>query len=142
MKLPLRDFADVVTALKEPLKAGEHETRQAARMSVSAKIDIHLLENGKSGRCYSALTRDISLTGIGLLQSVALPPDQELILCLPRPSRVPLFVQAVSKQCRALADGLLAVGVEYTRLADEALAAHLIKNAQEQHAKIQRSVLG
>src|SRR5689334_20888848 len=118
MKLPLRDFADVVAALKGALKTGEHESRQAARMNVSAKIDVHIVENGKPTRCYSALTRDISLTGMGLLQSVALPQDQELILCLPRPSGKPLFVQAINKHCHSLADGLLAAGLEFTRIAD------------------------
>src|SRR5262245_13520724 len=110
MKLAVREFADVVEALKVASEAlRTTENRKAARMLFSAKIDLHLLSDGRPARTYSALTRDISYTGVGLLQSVALPPDQEVVIALPRAGD-PLFVHAVAKHCRILAEGLLSAG--------------------------------
>ncbi|HEY7086825.1 MAG TPA: PilZ domain-containing protein [Tepidisphaeraceae bacterium] len=144
MKLPLREFADIVAALKGPAaaKADSSEIRQAARMDVTAKVNVYFVDSDKPIRSYSALTRDVSLTGMGLLQSVAVPAGQELFVALPRTSGPPLFVQSQAKHCRSLADGLLAVGLEFTKVADDATSAKLIKHGQDQQARIQRSVLG
>jgi PilZ domain-containing protein len=142
MKLPLREFADVVAALKTASdKNSAAEVRQVARMQVYAKVDLHLLVDGKPARSFSALTRDISLTGVGLLQSVALPPNQELIIAMPRPNGL-LYVHAVVKYCRALADGLLTAGIEYTKLADSTLVAALVQQNKDSLARIAASVMG
>jgi hypothetical protein len=142
MKLPVRDFADIVAALKgvsDGISASEN--RKAARMHVCAKVDLHLVVDARPARTYSALTRDISLTGVGLLQSVALPPEQEVIISLPRAGG-PLFVHALAKHCRVLADGLLTAGLEFTKLADAALSTVLIQQGKDRRARIQQSVIG
>src|SRR5262245_42327725 len=119
MQLPLRDFADVITALKGPVDtSGASEKRRAARMTVTAKLNIHIAINGQLGKTFSALTRDISLTGMGLLQAVALQANQHIIVALPR-AHGPLFVVAIVMHCRPLADGLLAVGLEFVELASK-----------------------
>jgi c-di-GMP-binding flagellar brake protein YcgR len=142
MKLALRDFADVITALKGPgQKSGAgSEKRGAARMSVTAKINIHLLDNQRVARSFSVLTRDISITGMGVLQSIALSSNQNVIVELPRPQS-PLFVICVVMHCRPLADGLLAVGLEYTEMASKETCDLLVNNDSEQHARIRESVL-
>ena len=53
-------------------------------MTVTAKVNLHLLDNNRVARTFSALTRDISLTGVGLLQAVALSSNQTVVLGLPR----------------------------------------------------------
>ena len=119
VKLPLREFGDVVEALKGPtVYSGLPEKRNAARINVSAKVNIYLFENNKVERCFSALTRDISLTGIGLLQTVALSSKQHVIIALTRP-HVPLFVISSVAACRPLADGLMAVGLEFLEIASK-----------------------
>src|SRR4051812_25526481 len=103
MKLPLREFADVVQAMKGPGESGAgSEKRKAARMTGSAKLTAFLIEGGKVGRSYSILTRDISISGVGVLQSITLQPGQEVILALPRTPQPPLFVTCVAMHCRPL----------------------------------------
>ena len=142
MKLALRDFADVIDALKGP---GENtsasEKRRAARMTVNAKVNVHLLDNNKVAKTFSALTRDISLTGVGLLQSVALSSNQNVILALPR-SKGPLFVICIVMHCRPLADGLLAVGLEFAEMASPETTALLNNDGTRETARIRESVLG
>jgi hypothetical protein len=109
-------------------------------MTVSAKINVHLIEHGKVGRCFSVLTRDISINGTGLLQSVALPANAEVILALPRSSQ-PLFVRSIATHCRLLADGLFTVGMQFVRVVDAAAAQELIDRDTQERARVQRSIL-
>jgi c-di-GMP-binding flagellar brake protein YcgR len=141
MKLPLRDFADVIAALKGPEnRSSGSEKRNAARMNVTAKVSVHLLVDEKVGRSFSALTRDISLTGCGLIQAVALSSEQRVILELPR-EHTPLFVISLAMHCRPLADGLLAVGFEYVQLLDAHTSDKMIKGQNDQYAHIRDSIL-
>ena len=141
MKLPLRDFAEVIAALKGP---GENlsasEKRQAARMTVCAKINVHLMDGNRATRTFSALTRDISLTGVGLLQAVALSPKQNVVLELPR-SHAPLFVCSLALHCRPLADGVLAVGMEFCELASKETSEILLSQGSRAQARIAASML-
>jgi len=122
LTLSLQDFADVVTALRGPFDQSNAEKRRATRMTVTAKITAHILEKGHATRSYSALARDISLTGIGLLQGVHVEQGQEVLLTLVRPHGPPLRVVAKAMHCRALADGLLAVGMEFVQVLQETAA--------------------
>jgi c-di-GMP-binding flagellar brake protein YcgR len=141
MKIPVREFADVVSALKGPMdNTGASEKRCAARMTVSAKINIHIVDGGKIGRTYSALTRDISMTGMGLLQSVAVQTKQSIIIALPR-ATMPLFVIGTVMHCRPLADGLMAVGVEFSEMASKETSEMLLKDNSREHARIQEAML-
>lgn len=120
MTLTLQDFADVVTALRGPFDSGAAaEKRRATRMTISAKITAHVLEKGHPTRAYTALARDISLTGIGVLQSINLKDGQEVLLTLVRPNGHPLMVVAKAMHTRALADGLLSVGMEFVQVLHE-----------------------
>ena len=135
MKLPLRDFADVIAALKGPAEnLSASEKRRSARMTVFAKLNVFLVDD-KNVRTFSALTRDISLTGVGLLQSTALSAGQLVILALPR-AQSPLFVVSTAMHCRPLADGLLAVGMEYVEMASKETCEMLLNNGQREHARI------
>lgn len=141
MKLPLRDFADVIAALKGP---GEHssgsEKRNAARISVTAKINVHLLHDERVAKSFSALTRDISISGCGLIQAVAVAGEQRVIIALPRP-HTPLYVISKVMHCRPLADGLLAVGFEFVDLLDKQACDQMISGDNRQHAHIRDSIL-
>src|SRR4051812_43327569 len=105
MKLPLREFADIINGLKLPADAQQKadEGRQAARMAISARIDVSFIEGRGLGRTFSVITRDISLTGVGVLQAVPVKPRREVILTLPR-STSPLYVAAKVMHTRAVAD--------------------------------------
>lgn len=141
MKLALRDFADVIQALKGPAEnLSASEKRRAARMTVNAKVNVHLLDNNKLAKSFSALTRDISLTGVGLLQAVALSSTQNVVLALPRKNG-PLFVICTVMHCRPLADGVLAVGLDFAEMASKETSDLLTDGGTREHARIRESVL-
>jgi hypothetical protein len=134
MKLALRDFAEIVETMRGPAVAnGGAEHRRAARMTITYKVIAIVEEAGKPMQTYTALTRDISLTGLGLLQTIKLIPPQEVIVALPRNTK-PLFVVATALHCRPLADGLLAVGLEFARMLDEKSAARIIESTKSKGA--------
>lgn len=143
MKLSLRDFADIVRGLKESAaeSQGRNEKRRASRVVLGARVQLYVIDGAKLGRGFSALTRDVSLTGMGLLQSIALPAKQEIAISLPR-SATPLYLAAVVRHCRMLADGLLATGVEFTGLLDPALEARWQQLHSGEHARIRQAILG
>ena len=110
-------------------------------MAINAKVNVHLLDNNRLVKSFSALAHDISLTGVGLLQSVALSANQHVILALPRP-QAPLFVICVVMQCRPLADGLLTVGLDFMEIASKETSDLLMNSGNREHARIRESVLG
>jgi hypothetical protein len=141
MKLPLRDFADVIAALKgsgDNLAASEK--RRAARMTVTAKVNVFLMDGNRVIKCFSALTRDISLTGVGLLQTTPLNPNQQAVVALPR-AHSPLYVTSLALHCRPLADGLLAVGMEFAELASKETSELLVDSGDREHARIKDAML-
>lgn len=143
MKLSVQDFAEIVGTLRgESSSVGAHEKRRAVRMEVNAKLVVGLLNDKAIGQKYSVLTRDISLAGIGLLQSIALQQGQEFVLSLPRSThKPPLFFVAVVLHCRPLADGLYGLGCEFVREAPAAMGEKLIRDQDSEHARIRNSVL-
>jgi len=141
MKLPLRDFADVISPIKGPGQAAANaEKRGAARMTVNAKLNVYLLDNNRVAKAFSVLTRDISLTGVGLLQGVALSAKQNVILALPR-EKGPLFVICTVMHCRPLADGVYGLGCEFVGQAPSSVAEKLLLDESNEHDRIRKSVL-
>ena len=119
MTLSLQDFADVVTALRGPFDQSAAEKRRAMRMTVSAKITAHILEKGHATRAYSALGAIFRSPASDCWQGVNVEQGQEVLLTLVRPHGPPLRVVAKAMHCRALADGLLAVGMEFVQVLQE-----------------------
>ena len=109
-------------------------------MTVTAKVNVHLISNSKVIRSFSALTRDISLTGMGLLQTVALSPQQSVVIALPR-AHSPLYVVSLAQHCRPLADGILAVGMEFSELASKETANLLLNCGDREHARIREAMM-
>ena len=110
-------------------------------MTVTARVTIHLVDNNRVTRSFSAITRDISITGIGLLQSVALSINQNVIIALPRPTSTPLFVVSTVVVCKPLADGLVAVGLEFAEMASKETIDALLNDGSREKARIAESML-
>jgi hypothetical protein len=110
-------------------------------MTVTARVTLHLVDNNRVVRSFSAITRDISITGMGLLQSVALSMNQNVVLALPRPHSPPLFVVSTVVACRPLADGLVTVGLEFAEMASKETVDILMDDGSREKARIQESVL-
>jgi hypothetical protein len=137
MNLSLSDFSSIVSTLKSPEEIVDAELRSASRMSVWSRIDAWI---GEGKRLYSAMVRDISLGGAGLLQSVVLAEQQRVLIVLPRP-KTPLAIHCHVTHCRALADGLMVVGIKYDKLAGDEVAKQLALASLKEQARIQQSIL-
>ena len=61
------------------------------------------------------LTRDISLEGMGLIQSVSIAGGEHLLISLPGP-RKPLVVKGVVRHSRELADGVWCIGILFVAI--------------------------
>jgi hypothetical protein len=114
-------------------------------MAVTSKLVVGVLDPNSSDRItrkFSVLTRDISLAGIGLLQSVALQQQQQFVISLPRQaSRPPLFFITEVQHCRPLADGLYGLGCEFVNQAPSVLAEKLLLDENNEYERIRKSVL-
>jgi hypothetical protein len=116
MKLLLQDYALIVEALRVPATGagGGAEKRGSPRLVVAAKLKLTLLENGKPGRTLTALTRDISVTGLGLIQSVRMDAGATFVIALPRSgNKPPMHVMCVVMHVQQLAEGVFGIGAEY-----------------------------
>jgi hypothetical protein len=90
-------------------------------MDVQGTVVIAPLNvDGSLGKPFTAVTRNISFVGVGLLQSKPLIEGQQVIVRLPRGAggRQPMFVRCTVMHVRPLADGLYVVGVEFIEVAD------------------------
>jgi hypothetical protein len=139
MKLPLQEFADVLEELQAVMSQSDSEHRSASRMSVTARVQIHVQEAGH-WHGYLALTKDVSISGMGLLQSRVINEGREVVVQLPR-KREPLYMGALVTHCQTLADGILAVGLQFTRRLSEQEVGEIIQQAKEELARLQHAVL-
>jgi hypothetical protein len=140
MKLPLQEFADVLEGLQDIMSQSDSENRRASRMSVTARVQIHVNEAGR-WHGYAALTKDVSISGMGLLQSRIINEGQEVVVQLPR-KKDPLYMGALVTHCQTLADGILAVGLQFCRRLSEQEVGDIIQQAKDELARLQHAVLG
>ena len=129
LKLTPQHLAEVVNALQTSAELGRAaEKRRAARMEVQGSVVVSpLTKDGAVGQSFTAITRDISFVGVGLLLSKPLEEGHKLVVRLPRGTRPALLMLCVVMHCRPLADGLFVVGVEFisvTSVKDDSLAGH------------------
>lgn len=129
LKLTPQHLAEVVNALQSsPASSKGSEKRRAARMEVQGNVVIAALgKDGKVGKSFTAITRDISFVGVGLLQSKPLEQGQQVVVRLPRGVKPALFMLCIVMHARPLADGLYVIGVEFLEVAgikEEQLLGH------------------
>ena len=95
-----------------PAPAGS-EKRRSARMDIHTTIVVTPLQGATPGKPFTALTRDVSAVGIGLLQATSCALNEQLIVHLPRGRKPPLVVLCNVMHVRMLADGLYLIGAEF-----------------------------
>ena len=119
LKLTSQYLAEVVNALQSSPAGGKgSEKRRAARMEVQGNVVIAPLgKDGSVGKSFTAITRDISFVGIGLLQSRSLEQGQQIVVRLPRGAKPALFMLCYVMHVRPLADGLFVIGAEFIKAA-------------------------
>lgn len=120
MKLTPQHLAEVVNAMNAVTATQPGaEKRRAARIDVQSSVIVAPLNvDGSFAKPFTALTRNISFVGVGLLQSKPLTLGQQLIVRLPRGSKPAMFMRCAVMHVRPLADGLFVVGVEFVGTAE------------------------
>jgi c-di-GMP-binding flagellar brake protein YcgR len=122
MKLTPQHLAEVVSAMTAaPASTAGLEKRRAARMDVQGTVVIAPLNvDGSMGKPFTAVTRNISFVGVGLLQSKPLIEGQQVIIRLPRAgsTKQPMLVRCTVMHVRPLAEGLYVVGLEFIEVSD------------------------
>ncbi len=70
MQLTAQQLGDIVTTIRRSAqKASADERRRFTRIAVQGKLQIVTATEGTVSRQYTALSRDISMGGMGLMQS-------------------------------------------------------------------------
>jgi hypothetical protein len=109
MQLAAQHLAEIVDAIRKAENGGGgSDKRRLKRYPVVATVTVL---SQTSGRTYKALTRDISLEGMGLIQTVPIASEEHLLISLPGPRGVPLVVKGVVRHSRELADGVWGIGI-------------------------------
>ena len=123
------------------------EKRRAARMEIHTTVVIIPLQGSKAGRPFTALTRDVSAVGIGMLQATSCALNEQLLVHLPRARKEPLVMLCNVMHVRMLADGLYLIGAEFVAegpppsLATSAPKSNTAASPEAEQARIRSSIL-
>jgi hypothetical protein len=114
LKLSPQEFGKILDALRgsTATSTASSDKRRFNRVELEAKLSLASLTNGHVGRVYSAMMRDISINGLGHLQSVMMAPGETFLACLPL-GKEELIVKCRATFCRGLAEGIFTVGAEF-----------------------------
>jgi|SRR5258706_1349013 hypothetical protein len=111
MQISAQHFAEVVESFKAiEASSNASDKRRFSRFTVVAKVQV--LAHG-SGRTYAALTRDVSLEGLGLMQSVSMKQGEQFSVALSRLKGGPLIALCTVMHARELAEGIWGIGAHY-----------------------------
>ena len=80
-------------------------------------MSLASIVNGNVNRVYDAMTRDISMNGMGLLQAMIMARGETFLACLPL-GKEEMVVKCKVTFCRNLAAGIFGVGAEFTAKVD------------------------
>jgi hypothetical protein len=135
LKLSPQQYAGVLTSLQSSAASSGSEKRQFTRMEVQAPVRLAAITDKKISRTYIALTRDISLNGIGLCQAAKFEKNEEFLISLTC-GKQHIVLDCHSVFCRALADGIFCIGAIFDAISEPArveefrtVAEASIKNA-------------
>lgn len=156
MDLTTSRYAKIVESLQSESTAGGSDKRRSTRTAVHAKVRLATLtgppadaadspaDGGHVELRLSAMTHDLSTSGVGLMQTMPLEPGTRVLIELPE-GRARSLLVGVVRHTRAAANGIFAVGVEFTADAPPALAAEWARGDQgddDERKRIQSSMLG
>jgi PilZ domain len=118
-KLRAQQFAEILEALRVAGASDGSERRQHTRMEVQARVKLAVLQGDAIGTCFTGLTRDVSASGVGIIQSTPAANGARFILAAPG-AKSELHIICISRFCRALAEGVFGIGAEFDALATAA----------------------
>src|SRR3954465_14292508 len=104
MQIAAQHLGEIVEAINKMESGGAaSEKRSFARFVVVTKVNVMAPSNGKT---YSALTRDLSMEGLGLMQSIPMARGEQIAVSLPRGKLGSLVAQCTVMHARELAEGI------------------------------------
>jgi PilZ domain len=141
MKLSPQQFSRVFDFLRAEAAARGSDKRQMTRMEVQATVTLAMLKQGKPDRQFTALTRDVSINGLGLFQHSLASIGETFVVRFPL-EKEEMFMVCAVRFCRPVAQGLYGVGSEFIALADAGLADELRKSNAAVLDRISHAILG
>jgi hypothetical protein len=109
-----QQFAEVLAVLLAPkLPGAGAEKRRATRIACEATLTVWPVVDGSPKSASTVLSRDISYSGIGLLQGKEAKVGDQFILKLPRAKADPILVLCQVTFARTLADNIYTVGASF-----------------------------
>ena len=116
MKFTNQEFAYILAALQAEERATDAaDRRRHSRIDIGIVIQV---VDVATKRTYSAMTRDISFTGISIVQSAMPTLNSYVIIQLPRRRQKFDAVRCQVMHVRDLADGLFCVGCAFVAIED------------------------
>ena len=145
LKLTPTQFAAIFDALRDAGASGGSDKRQHTRMQVQAQVRLATIARatGKIARGYTALTRDISYSGIGVMQFTPAEHGDGFIIFLPqgKGKAEDVVIRCTTRFSRPLAEGVFGVGGEFEEVASPELVKQLQQNTDGALERIRQSVL-
>jgi hypothetical protein len=111
MELTPIQFAEVRESLAAlETKTGSSDKRRFTRLKVQGKVT---LTDAATSQSHTAMTRDLSLNGMGVVQSIPARNGQELTATLPRSENNSVQIYCTVVEARPLAEGLYALHMQF-----------------------------
>jgi len=121
MKFTNQEFAHILAALQAEERATDAaDRRRHSRIDIGIVIQV---VDVATKRTYSAMTRDISFTGISIVQSAMPTLNSYVIIQLPRRRQKFDAVRCQIMHVRDLADGLFCIGCLFVAIEEGTGAA-------------------
>ena len=118
MKFTNQEFAHILAALQAEERATDAaDRRRHSRIDIGIVIQV---VDVATQRTYSAMTRDISFTGISIVQSAMPTLNSSVIIQLPRRRQKFDAVRCQVMHVRDLADGLFCIGCLFVAIEEAA----------------------
>jgi len=142
MQLSPQQLSRIVASLKSSDGSSKgSEKRRFSRFAIHAQVSLYTIEQQKVGRSYTAVIRDISFGGLGLLQGSSTDKGHRFIVRLPSGPRIDLYILCTAAFCRPLADGIFGIGAEFVSMVEKQLASDLDRRKEQEAKRIQNSIL-
>ena len=111
MQISAQHFAEVVESFKAiEASSNASDKRKFSRFAVVAKVSVLA---HSTARTYAALTRDVSLEGLGLMQSMPMKQGEQFSVALSRLKGGPIIALCTVMHARELAEGIWGIGAHY-----------------------------
>lgn len=138
MQISAQHLAEIVDAARKS-ESGAADKRRYVRQPVVTRVEI--FSHG-TGTTYAALTRDLSVEGLGLLQSLPMARGEQFSISLPRVKARPLLAQCTVLHTREIAEGIFGIGAAFVSTKEISPEAKGDINSKNEAQRIAAKMLG